>query len=154
MKTVITNIFIALTVTTLFVCYDFAHTPKVEVKAETQKLPEAQIEKVEPLTKFIIVKVSHYWPDLGGVNCFNFKNGKCVSRMADGEKWQSQVGLAIACPKELPFGTRIRIGDRIWTCKDRGSAIVKVDNTYWVDQLTPEALYPYGQEVEAELYLK
>jgi hypothetical protein len=110
--------------------------------------------KERPLTRFITVKVSHYWPALGGTNCLTFQNGKCISRMANGEPWETHAGVAIACPRELKFGTRIRIGERIWTCEDRGSAIVTYGtDKYWVDQLSPVSLYNYGEEVEAEMYL-
>lgn len=155
MKIVIRNIFIAVLFVTLFTCWDIAHTPKTEVKAQVVSEPVATVPtpRPGPKTEFIKVKVSHYWPDLGGVNCLNFKNGKCVSKMANGKKWESHVGEAIACPPELKMGTKIRILDRVWTCMDRGSMIVKEGNAYWVDQLTPYALVPYGTEVEAEMYL-
>lgn len=102
---------------------------------------------------YITVKVSHYWPDLGGVNCLTFKNGKCISKMANGETWQSAVGKnAIACPRELKFGTKIKILGEVYTCKDRGSAIVKTENDeYWVDMLQEEAIVPYGAKHAGEI---
>ena len=99
----------------------------------------------------IMVKVSHYNPQLGGVNCAWFVDDECVSKMANGERWQEWVGLAIACPKELEFGTKLKIGERVWECKDRGGMIKKVDNVYWVDMLTLEGLYDYGEVVKAEI---
>ena len=36
---------------------------------------------------FIFVRISHYWPPLGGTNCLNYKNGECVSRMANGDRY-------------------------------------------------------------------
>lgn len=153
----IKNIFISLMIVTIFVGYDVAHTDKAKASSvdysEPQSVVEASPAPEKPLTKFITVKVSHYWPDLGGVNCYTFKNGKCISKLANGEKWEKNVGYAIACPPELKFGTRIRILDRVWTCKDRGSKITMVDGKYWVDQLSPEAFVPYGKELEAEMYL-
>ena len=100
---------------------------------------------------YLLVKVSHYWPPLGGTNCFNYINGECRSRMANGERWQEWVGIAIACPPELDFGTKLKIGDRVWTCKDVGGAIKKEGELYWVDMLTPEQLYDYGEVVKAEI---
>ena len=35
----------------------------------------------------IVLRVSHYNPDLGGVNCANFQDGVCVSKMANGERY-------------------------------------------------------------------
>lgn len=99
----------------------------------------------------IILKVSHYNPDLGGTNCANFVNGECVSKMANGEDWQDNIGIAIACPRELEFGTKIKINDRVWECKDRGSRITKNGDVYWVDMNTPYALMPYGSIVVGEL---
>ncbi len=115
--------------------------------------PQATL-RPDPLTRFITVRVSHYWPDLGGVNCANFKNGHCISKLANGQSWKKNAGIGIACPKELSFGTKIRIGERIWICSDRGSKIIKDGNDYWVDMLLMEPLYPYGTRLEAEMYLK
>lgn len=116
------------------------------------KVSEVTITEYQP-RNFITVKVSHYWPNLGGVNCLTFKNGECVSKMANGETWQSGVGKnIIACPKEFKFGTQIKILGNTYTCKDRGSMIVKTeDNKYWVDMLQEKALVPYGEEVRAEV---
>lgn len=112
---------------------------------ETIREPEVK----EP--ELIKLKVSHYWPELGGVNCGNFVDGVCVSKMANGQRWQEWVGEAIACPKELPFGTVITIDGRDWTCRDRGGMIKKIGDTYWVDMLIPYTLMPYGSEIVGEI---
>lgn len=39
----------------------------------------------------------------------------------------------------------------MWECMDRGGAIVKVGNDYWVDMLTPKAIYKYGEVVKGEV---
>jgi len=98
-----------------------------------------------------LVKISHYNPALGGVNCANFVNGTCISKMSSGKRWQDFLDVAIACPVELPFGTRIRIGDEVWECMDRGGAIVMEGDVYWVDQLTEHARYPFGTVIEAKI---
>ena len=103
------------------------------------------------VVKTISLKVSHYWPALGSTNCGNFVNGECISKMANGHRWQDWVGVAIACPRELEFGTKIKIGERVWTCMDRGSRITKQGDTYWVDMLTPYSLYNYGELVVGEV---
>lgn len=155
-----TEVFITIMIIVAVTGYSAAHPVESPVSVDLvrasdtiEATPSATIAPEKPLTKFITVKVSHYWPDLGGVNCYNFKNGKCISKLANGERWEKNVGYAIACPPELKFGTRIRILDRVWTCKDRGSKITMVDGKYWVDQLSPESFVPYGSELEAEMYL-
>ncbi|MBI4157641.1 hypothetical protein HY502_02230 [Candidatus Woesebacteria bacterium] len=99
----------------------------------------------------ILVRVSHYWPPLGDVNCSNFSKGKCISKMASGERWQEWVGKAIACPPELEFGTQILVGERIWVCLDRGGAIQIEDGAFWIDMLIKKPLYDYGKFVEATI---
>lgn len=153
-------------ITTILVGYDIAHegTPtyaqeNTPVASPTPFLGTSNIkvgEVVYSVTEkknYITVKVSHYWPDLGGVNCLTFVNGSCISKMANGETWQSGIGKnVIACPKELSFGTRIKILEKIYTCKDRGSAIIKTETgEYWVDMLQKEAIVPYGTELAGEI---
>lgn len=98
----------------------------------------------------ILVKISHYDPSLGGVNCLNFKDGECLSKMASGLDWKDYYNVAIACPPELELGTKIIIEGNEWTCLDRGEAIVKEGNVYWVDMLSKEPPYPFGTIMEAE----
>jgi hypothetical protein len=101
----------------------------------------------------ILVKISHYNPALGGTNCLHFVNGECVSPMANGEDWRDWMDKAIACPPELPFETKIIIGEEEWVCKDRGGAIVFDGSSYWIDQLTETPNYPFGETVQAVAYL-
>lgn len=96
------------------------------------------------------VRVSHYWPPLGGTNCSQFRNGRCVSRTASGKRWEDFVGSGAACVKEWPFGTRFKLPDGSeWECVDRGGDIRTINGIPWVDLLTPNAIYPYGTVVEA-----
>jgi hypothetical protein len=162
MNNLIRNIFITIMLVTAIVGYDIAHTPTTEAKDTTIPSPtpfigtsnikhgEVTITEL-PKRNFITVKVSHYWPDLGGVNCLTFKNGHCVSKMANGVEWEKGIDKSIACPKELKLGTQIKILGRVWTCHDRGSMIVKADGKYWVDMLTEKAIVPYGEEIKAEI---
>lgn len=103
--------------------------------------------------KYVYTKVSHYDPSLGGLNCLTFVDGKCVSKLANGESWEDNFKKdVIACPREWKFGTKIKIYERIYTCKDRGSRIIKTDSgEFWIDILTDSPLVPYGQEVLAEI---
>ena len=155
-ETTYRNLFASIMLVTALVGYDIAHTPKAnaqEIAPVASPSPISEVSNIKvsevritPIEKknYITVKVSHYWPNLGGVNCLTFKNGECVSKMANGQTWQSGVDKnTIACPKELKFGTQIRILNEVYTCRDRGSAIVKTDeNTYWVDMLRKEAIVP------------
>jgi len=99
----------------------------------------------------ITIRVSHYWPKLGGTNCSNFVNGECVSRMASGLRWQEYINYAIACPPEWPFYTKLIVNEQEWICLDRGGAIQYVDGVPWVDFLTPNGFYPHGTIVDAIL---
>lgn len=80
--------------------------------------------------------------------------GECISKMANGEDWKTYYGKndTIACPKELAFGTQIRLEGNIYTCRDRGGAIVITDNNeYWIDILASEVKYSYGEIRDAEI---
>lgn len=91
---------------------------------------------------------------MGGVNCFRFINGECVSKMSNGEKWQDYINKnVIACPKKFRFETTFVIDGISYICKDRGSAIVVTqDGKIWIDILTDKPKYKFGQEVKAILY--
>jgi hypothetical protein len=64
--------------------------------------------------------------------------------MASGLSWQPYMDYAVACPKELPFKTKIIIEGRTWECLDRGGKIIFDGTYYWVDQLTKNPQYKYG----------
>lgn len=104
------------------------------------------------------IRVSHYIPSQGGVNC----DSDC-STMASGDKvaaWTlGQNGeYAIACPQEFPFRTKIMIENRVYVCVDRGGWInayapgdydpaMKSNATekyFWVDILG-ETGFSYGE---------
>ena len=106
-------------------------------------------EQIEPTP--ITLRMSSYWPPLGGANCGQFIGGVCLSKMASGLAWQDWEGVGMACPEELEFGTKIKIGDQTWECQDLGGAIVKIGDFYWVDLLTTNSPYDYGDIVEGEL---
>lgn len=93
------------------------------------------------------IKYSWYWPPLCGKNCAKCVDGKCVSRMANGERWQDFIGYAVACPPEWPFGTRVTLDGKTWVCKDRGGMIVG----NWVDFLTETPAYVYGTLVKVRV---
>ena len=100
----------------------------------------------------IKVRISHYEPWLGGINCFNFVNGECLSKMSSGKRWQDYIDVAIACPVELEFGTKIIIEGREWVCLDRGGAIIYQDGAYWIDELTYNPTHSFGAVVDAIMF--
>ncbi len=105
-----------------------------------------------PHGKQIVVKISHYNPNLGGVNCATFEDGGCLSKMSNGEHWQDyfKSNDTIACPFELPFGTRIDFDGNSYTCRDRGGAIVITEEGYyWIDILAERVPYKYGELKDA-----
>lgn len=110
-----------------------------------------------PAGEIISVRVSHYWPPLGGTSCAVYigtpPSGECISKVWGGtQSWESWVGRSgIACPPEWEFGTRLTINGRTWTCMDRGGAIQFVNGIPWVDMLIPEPIYIHGTVVEAYL---
>lgn len=103
----------------------------------------------------IQVRVSHYWPPLGGPNCAVYigepPNGKCVSKVWEGtQDWENWIGKnGIACPPEWELGTKLIIEEETWTCMDRGGAIVFQDGVPWIDMLRKRPLVPYGTIIEA-----
>jgi len=99
------------------------------------------------------VRISNYWPPDGGTNCAYFVGGVCKSRMASLERWQEWEGKAAACPMEWPFGTLVEIEGRTWICLDRGGAVEYRKGIPYVDLLTDENLFRYGQIVRAKVTL-
>ena len=74
--------------------------------------------------------------------------------MANGESWEQYYNTydTIACPPELPFGTKILLDGNMFTCRDRGGAIVITpEGYYWIDILAPSAPYYYGEVREATI---
>jgi hypothetical protein len=106
-----------------------------------------------PRGEVIRARISHYNPALGGVNCSNFVNGQCLSRMASGARWERWVDKACACPAQFQFGTRFILPDGSeWTCMDRGGKIVtEPGGAVWLDLLTSHTKYTYGQVVTVEV---
>ena len=99
------------------------------------------------------VRVSNYWPPDGGTNCAYFVGGVCKSRMASLERWQEWMYKAAACPMEWPFGTLIEIEGRTWICLDRGGAVEYRKGIPYVDLLTDEKLFRYGQILRVTITL-
>lgn len=97
------------------------------------------------------IRYSRYFPALGGPNCANFQNGKCISKMASGLPWEDYIDKAVACPKEWPFNTRVTLDGKTWICLDRGGQIKIVDGIPWVDFMVEKGAYKYGTLVQARV---
>lgn len=97
-------------------------------------------------------KMSWYNPALLGVNCARVRNGKCVSHMANGERWQDWINKgACACPREYAFGTVFEFPSLNLSCicKDRGGKIVTAGKKVWIDLLTTKPPVKFGTVIEA-----
>lgn len=121
----------------------------VESAGAGPAVPLAETVELAPVTGEAVqrvAKISHYWPPLGGVNCAQFINGQCISRMASGLPWEEWVGRAAACPPELPFGTAVELpGGETFYCLDRGGKVVTTAaGELWIDLLVERAPVPYG----------
>lgn len=109
----------------------------------------APIPDREPDYK-IDAKISYYYPPYAykdvkyEINCDKPNGILECEHMASGEEVKYFIGEAIACPEQFPYGTVFQVWDGFYTCRDRGGAIVKIDdNTYWLDILYP--VMPYGR---------
>ena len=71
--------------------------------------------------------------------------------MSSGNRWQDYVDVAIACPTQWPFGTKVTVDGKTWTCLDRGGAINCDSGVCWIDQLTANPQYAFGSIVEAQI---
>lgn len=118
-------------------------------------------------TESINVRVSRYWPPLGGPNCAYFADGQCLSSVSGckpwindwpgkeevcGKSWEELNGRVAACPPEWEFGTSFQLLGQEWLCADRGGAIVEVEGVPWVDLMSDRSLVPYGTIMDAEKY--
>lgn len=73
------------------------------------------------------IKVSHYNPMAGPINCWDYdpKNSYCYSPTQPGIRWKGLWGLGAACPVDWPFGTWVVIPQvGAFICLDRGGSIV------------------------------
>ncbi len=125
---------------------NFGSRVYAETKAVAAAVTIAEQPAVMEGAATVLVRLSHYWPPLGGTNCSRWRAGQCVSRMASGAAWQDWIGRAAACPGAWPFGTLIVLpGGEQFTCMDRGGAIVfGMDGIPWVDLLVEVPPVPFG----------
>lgn len=138
------GVFIVLVVGLVFVV-----SPGITAPDPTIQEMTPTISPTRQVTPF---RASHYDPALGGTNCSNFVNGKCISHMASGMHWEEYMDWAIACDRHWPFWTVFvftsppEIAGKKWVCLDRGGAIVNDEGIEWVDFLHTNEGWniPYG----------
>jgi hypothetical protein len=99
------------------------------------------------------VKMTHYWPPLGGENCWWFYDGYCHSPMKSSVPWETLIEIAAACPPHW-LGGVVEIPEigRRYLCLDTGDKVVCEDNVCIVDVLTDKR-YPWdGLIYDAVVY--
>lgn len=101
-------------------------------------------------------KYSWYYPPYGGINCDTVNGVEECNYMANGQLAHEYMGVAWACPPDIPFESRIYIRelDQWGVCKDRGSMIRldPSDDRYWFDHLMKDPLLWWGCPVTIEVY--
>jgi hypothetical protein len=99
------------------------------------------------------VKMTHYWPPLGGENCWWFYEGYCHSPMKSSVPWETLIEIAAACPTHW-LGGVVEIPEigRRYLCLDTGEKVVCEDDVCVVDVLTDQR-YPWdGLIYDAVVY--
>lgn len=101
-----------------------------------------------------MIKISWYWPPLGGINCDRQAGQQECAHIADGELVADVVGQVAACPDGYD-GMYVGILGFTFRCADKGGAIVKNgDGSIWVDMLYPynpiKGLH-WSEEVKGEI---
>ena len=98
--------------------------------------------------KVFTVRVSYYWPALGGTNCYPTNwikdsqhpmGGVCRTSLL-GAPWSDWVGTGAACPPSIKLRQRIFVEklNRSFYCVDRGGAIQDLyDGSSFIDLLQP-----------------
>ncbi len=95
------------------------------------------------------VRVSYYYPALGGTNCYPANwvrdlthplGGVCKSKLL-GAPWSDWMNVGAACPPSIALRQRVHIEalNRSYYCVDRGGAIQDLyDGSKFIDLLLPE----------------
>ena len=103
------------------------------------KWSDLGMDAVEPVSaknaESVTILVTHYNPRLGGLNCWRFVDGRCVSKTYSGVPWEYVEGISAACPWSWELFSTFIINDRAFICLDRGSMMCK-DGICHVDILT------------------
>ena len=99
------------------------------------------MQSVPPKATEPPLRLSWYWPDLGGTNChaanWNTETNKC-SALLYGKQWQEWEDIGAACPSRYKIGTKLYIHrlDQTVVCVDRGGGIVSLpDGSAFIDLL-------------------
>lgn len=110
----------------------------------------------------VIARISYYYPPYAykdpayEINCDKPDGVLECEYMSSGMAVIDNVGLAVACPAEYPFGTIFQIGNGYYKCLDRGGEIKRMDdNTIWLDVLYPYMIngMNWGESVTVKYWL-
>lgn len=116
--------------------------------ADADRVPFGITQECWNCTPFTAkVKLSHYEPMRGDVNCWQFEDGYCKSYTFSGVPWESAWGFGAACPVEYPIGTWVMVeGVGSFVCLDRGGSVVcdKETGICNVDILGPGGWWDQG----------
>lgn len=87
---------------------------------------EIQCLDCTPFTPPLPVRLTHYDPRLGDMNCldWSYDFNYCMSPTASLVRWEALWGFTAACPQEWPIGTWViapQVGAFI--CMDRGGMV-------------------------------
>lgn len=97
------------------------------------------------LLTFILANVTHYTAES---SCHFPKNGGCLT--ASGKI--ATANITAACPRKYKFGTKIKIGGKIYECQDRLAK--KYDSRFdiFADESLKEAFKFGRKNMQVEIY--
>lgn len=99
------------------------------------------------------IKLTHYWPPLGGENCWSFHDAYCYSPTKSSIPWETVVEIGAACTRSW-LGTIVEVPSvkRRFLCVDTGFRVNCKEGICVVDVLS-DKLYPWdGNIMDAVVY--
>lgn len=135
---------------------DLTPTPQPTNPAWTNPgLTSAEEYCLDCSTYDVQVRITHYWPPDGEINCwdYNEETGWCDSALFSGLRWENYINIAAACPLDWPLGTWVEIpGVGTYNCLDRGT-MVCFEGVCEVDILAPDLGIFDGNIYDARVYI-
>ena len=122
-------------------------TPTKEPRRQPTSKPPTPFTALASVTpRPMLVRLSWYWPALGGTNCYPTNwitdlehpyGGVCRTKLL-GQPWSDWAGAGAACPPSVALRSRIYVErlKKSFYCVDRGGAIEDLpDGTKFIDLL-------------------
>lgn len=99
------------------------------------------------------IKLTHYWPPLGGENCWSFHDDYCFSPTKSSIPWETVVEIGAACTRSW-LGTIVEVPsiNRRFLCVDTGFRVNCKDGICVVDVLSDKLLPWDGNITDAVVY--